>query len=126
MNYTFSTVAVTTKFPDEAFKIITHLNSDEVQMEYSRKGNSSVLKNPDIQKQFAANMPDLAGKNIAALYKHKQADPYVSPYFDNSIDSLVRAKFNEIVEGKKDNNTLLRELDEAIDKKIAETKAASK
>ncbi|CAG7646985.1 hypothetical protein PAESOLCIP111_05287 [Paenibacillus solanacearum] len=125
-NYTYFGITPTSKYPDEAFKIITYLNSDEMQTELNRAGYPTVLKNPDIQKQFAANSPELKGKNLQAIFKHKQSDPYVSPYFDNSVDSLVRTKFNEIIAGKKDNNTLLRELDEAIDKKVAELKAAAK
>jgi multiple sugar transport system substrate-binding protein len=123
-NYTFFGITSTSKYPDEAFKIIAHLNSDEVQAEMNRKGNPTVLKSTDIQKQYAADLPELKGKNVQAIFKHKQSDPYVSPYFDNSVDTLVRQKFNEIVDGKKDNNTILRELDEAVNKKVAELKAS--
>ncbi|CAG7645393.1 ABC transporter substrate-binding protein [Paenibacillus allorhizosphaerae] len=125
-NYTYLGITPTSKYPDEAFKLITFLNSDEVQTQLNRAGFPTVLKSADIQKQFGANSPELKDKNLQAIFKHKQSDPHVSPYFDSSVDSLVRAKFNEIVEGKKDNNTILRELDEAIDKKVAEMKAAAK
>lgn len=124
MNYTFLSVTSTSKYKDEAFRVIAELNSDEVQTKFNRIGNGTVLANPEIQKQFGADLPELQGKNLQAGFRHKQSDPYVNPYFDNAVDSLVRQKFNEIITGTKDNNTILRELDEAIDKKVAETKAA--
>lgn len=124
MNYTFLAVTSTSKYKEEAFRIITELNSDEWQTKFNRIGNGTVLANPDIQKQFGADLPELKGKNLQAGFKHKQSDPYVSPYFDNAVDSLVRQKFNEIITGAKDNNTILRELDEAIDKQVAAKKAS--
>ncbi|WP_176706059.1 ABC transporter substrate-binding protein [Paenibacillus hemerocallicola] len=124
MNYTFLGIAATSKLKDEAFRVIAHLNSDEVQIGFNRLATPTVLSDPAIQKQFAADIPELKGKNVEALFKHKQSDPYVSVYFDNTVDTLVRQKFNEIITGAKDNNTILRELDEAIEKNIADKKQA--
>lgn len=124
MNYTFLSVTSAAKYPDEAFQVIAHLNSEEVQAEGMRKGRPTVLKSQELQKLFAADLPDLKGKNTQAVFKHRQADPYVSPYFVSAVESLVKKKFDEIVEGKKDNNTLMRELDEEINKKVEELKAS--
>jgi multiple sugar transport system substrate-binding protein len=124
MNYAFISVTSTSKYPDEAFQVIAHLNSDELQTASIRRGEPTVLKSQEIQKLFGADIPELKGKNTQALFKHRQADQYVSPYFDSAVESLVKQKFNEIVEGKKDNNTLLRELDEEINKKVEEIKAS--
>lgn len=126
MNYTFLGVTATSKYKEEAFRVIAHLNTDEVQTAFNRQANATVLANAQIQQQFGADIPELGGKNIQALFKHKQSDPYVNQYFDNDIDGLVRGKFNEIITGVKDNNTILRELDEEIEKKIAEKKQAEK
>lgn len=123
MNYTFLAVSPTSQHKEEAFKVIAYLNSDEVQTERARKGYPTILKSPDIQKQFAAELPELKGKNLQAAFKNKQSDPYVSPYFDTSIDTLVKKGFNEIVKGGTDINTILRQMDEEIDKKVAEQKA---
>jgi multiple sugar transport system substrate-binding protein len=122
MNYGFLSISPTSKHQEEAFKVIAYLNSDEVQLQYSREAYPPVLANPEIQKQFAAELPELKGKNLPALFKHKQSDPYVNPYFDSSIDTLVKSGFNNMIKGTTDINTSLRTLDEEIDKKVAELK----
>jgi multiple sugar transport system substrate-binding protein len=123
MNYTFLGISPTSQHKDEAFKVIAYLNSDEVQLGLARKGYPAVLSNTEVQKQFAADLPELKGKNLPALFKHKQADPYVSPYFQGPIDSLVKTGFNNMIKGSGDINTSLRQMDEEIDKKVAEQKA---
>jgi multiple sugar transport system substrate-binding protein len=125
MNYTFFAVSPTSKYKEDAFKVIVHLNSDEVQTASIRKGFPTVLKNPEIQKQYTADLPELRDKNVQAVFRNKQSDPYVSPYFDSSIDTLVKNGFNDIRQNKGDINTILRRLDEEINKKVAEMKFGS-
>jgi len=122
MNYSFFAVTPTSPHKEEAFKVIAHLLSDEVQTQNVRKGYPTVLKNTDIQKQFAAEVPELKGKNLQAAFKNKQSDPFVSKYFDQSVDTLAKNAFIKIMKGQGDINTNLREGDEAIDKKVAELK----
>jgi multiple sugar transport system substrate-binding protein len=122
MNYTFLGVSPTSKHQDEAFKVIAYLGSDEVQLQNARKAYPPVLASADIQKQFAADLPELKGKNLAALFKHKQSDPYVNSNFDSSIDNLVKTGMNNLIKGSTDINTSLRNMDEEIDKKVAELK----
>ncbi|CAG7613738.1 ABC transporter substrate-binding protein [Paenibacillus allorhizosphaerae] len=122
MNYSFFAVTPMTPHKEEAFKVIAHLLSDEVQTQMVRKGYPTVLKNTDIQKQFAAEVPELQGKNLQAPFKNKQSDPFVSKYFDSSVDLLAKNAFIKIMKGQGDINTNLREVDEAIDKKVAELK----
>lgn len=122
MNYSFLSISPNTPYKEQAFKVITYLVSDEVQMALSRKGYLSPLSSPEIKQQLGADRPDLAGKNLKSIFLHTPSDPYKSPYNDSSVDALLRAPFDNIAQGKGDINTNLREGDEAINKKIEELK----
>jgi multiple sugar transport system substrate-binding protein len=124
LNYRLAAVAPTSDHKEEAFKVIAYLNSDEVQTKLIRDGYVTSLKSPEIQKQFAANMPELKDKNLQAIFKNVQADPFQSPYLESSIEKIILGGFDDIREGKGgDINTILRQMDEEINKQVAGLKS---
>jgi multiple sugar transport system substrate-binding protein len=124
LNYRLAAVAPTSEHKEDAFKVIAYLNSDEVQTKLVRDGYVTSLNNPEIQKQFAANLPELKDKNLQAIFKNVQADPFQSQYLESSVEKIILGGFNDIREGKGgDINTVLRQMDEEINKKVAELKA---
>lgn len=56
------------KMKDTAFQLIMHLLSDEVQLERAKDGVKGVVKTPEIAQAFGANIPELQGINLDAVY----------------------------------------------------------
>jgi len=114
-------VATTSKHKDEALQVIDLVVSHDVQLIYSRMGVISPLKDPEMRKQFGADLPFLQGKHVEAAFKSKPA-PYVrqSLYSDKG-QSILNKKFAQLNAGK-DINTVLREIDEEIVKHIESVK----
>jgi multiple sugar transport system substrate-binding protein len=126
LNYRMLAVSPTSEHKDEAFQVIAYLNSDEVQTQLIRKGYLTSLNSREIQQQFSMDSPELKGKNLQAIFKYKQADPYQGIYVDGAVESILLKGFNTIKEGKIDINTALRQMDEEINKRVDEVKKSSK
>jgi multiple sugar transport system substrate-binding protein len=100
-------VSKTSKYPDQAMQAISVFISDQVQLDASRIGRIPASTKVQAEKEYGSEVPEYKGKNIAAMFKSKNAPfPKSSPY-----DTLVR---NEIVNAFKtvfdgtDINTALR------------------
>lgn len=109
---------------DQAFQVVMQLLSDEVQLQNNKEGRATSLKSEAIRATFGQEGNQFKGKHTAAVFYNQFA---VSP-IPNPIASLVstgdvNTEFLNVIEGKKDVNTALRDADEAINKKIAEAKA---
>ncbi|TNJ61608.1 extracellular solute-binding protein [Paenibacillus hemerocallicola] len=112
------------KNKEQAFQVVTHLLTDEVQLQNNKEGRATSLKDDKIRQTFGQEGEQFKGKHVAAVFYNQFA---VSPV-PNPISSLVslgdiNTEFLNVIEGKKDVNTALRDADEAINKKIAEAKA---
>lgn len=113
---------------DDAFKVIAHLLTDEVQTKLSSDfAQISPLKNDQVKAAFGKSVAQWQGKNIAAIKAKKPAAPpaYVGEYNNFAQGSAANAMRSVIV-GEKDVNTALREADEEVNKKIEEAKAMKK
>ncbi|CAG7621985.1 hypothetical protein PAESOLCIP111_02380 [Paenibacillus solanacearum] len=115
------TISKTTKYPDEAMKVLEVLFSDEVQsLSVRSTGRVSPLKDPKFKNEFGADMPVLKGKNIKSIFKSSPASaPPFSIYYTKARD-IFSGKFTEYLDGKKDVNTALREAEEQITQYIRE------
>lgn len=111
----------TSKHKEAAMKVVELLTSDEVQMLAAKKRPVvSPLLNPELQKQFAAEVDYAKGKNIPALFKSKPAlAPRFSDYY-TTARTILDKNYDDFVLGKKDMNTALRTAEEEINKKISE------
>ncbi|CAG7640771.1 hypothetical protein PAESOLCIP111_04170 [Paenibacillus solanacearum] len=113
-------VAKTSKHKDAAMKVLELMTSDEVQLIAARSGAASPLSNPEMQKQFGADVAFLKGKNVQAFFKSK---PAPTPQFSNyrtEAYSVFNPLYLDYVSGKMDLNTFIRTAEEAINKKIEE------
>jgi multiple sugar transport system substrate-binding protein len=113
-------IANTSKHKDEAFLVIATITSDEVQMQISRQGKLSILRDKKIQEAFGADLDFLKGKNIAAIYKTKPAPSFIPTKYDGISMGAVNTALNDIVNNGKDLNTALREAEEKVNLRIAE------
>lgn len=112
-------VSKTSKYKEEAAKVLEVLFSDDVQMIATKKtGRVSALKDPKFQQAYGADMPLLKGKNIQSIFKSKPAPaPRLSTYYSKA-SGIMTTKFQDYADGKKDVNTALREAEEEINKYI--------
>ncbi|TNJ63358.1 carbohydrate ABC transporter substrate-binding protein [Paenibacillus hemerocallicola] len=112
------------KHGDLAFQIIAFLSTDpEVQVEASKNGRLSALKDTTLLEHAFENNPAAKGKNLKPLFT--QTYPVIPPVTVYDRDGVTSAS-NQLlnyVTGKSDINTALRQADEEFTKKIAELKA---
>lgn len=115
----------TSEHKEDAFKALAYLTSDEFQMQKSRGGILTVLKDKNIRQAFAKDAPEYSGKNLQAFLPETFAPPaYMSKYNGTSVAEMNKA-FNETVAGEKDLNTALREAEERANKTIEGLEAAA-
>ncbi|PYI55635.1 ABC transporter substrate-binding protein [Paenibacillus flagellatus] len=111
-------ISANSKHKDEAFKAISVILSDEVQLEKSKQGAPSPLKSKAIRDAYGTASTDMAGKNTKALVPSSYAEALVvDPYVNQAVTPLQNA-FTSVVAGEKDLNTALREANELTNKGI--------
>lgn len=106
------------KHKDEAFKAITVILSDEVQLEKSRQGAPSPLKSKEIRDAYGTASPILAGKNAKALVPSSYAEAVVVDQFSNQATVPLQNAFTSALTGEQDLNTALRQANEMTNKAI--------
>lgn len=117
------TVTKTGKYHDQAMQVVAIATSDEVQLENSKQGKISPLKNPDIKNAFGSGIDYLQGKRLTSIFKSKSVKyPLSSPY-RSKAEGLVNAQFNEYLNGNIDVNTALKQAEEAINLMVQEEEA---
>ncbi|WP_028551524.1 ABC transporter substrate-binding protein [Paenibacillus sp. UNC451MF] len=113
------------KNQDDAMKVLSVLTSEEVQTTMAKKyGYYPVLASKAVKDSFGADMEFLKGKNVQAIFKGQ-----IAPYMPSSMYSghadvrkIFNAKVADVVAGKKDVNSALREADEEITKLMPQIK----
>lgn len=109
----------TSKYPDEAFRVISAVISDEVQLDMAKQGRSSIMKDEKYKTVFGQDLPFLKGKNVAAAYKTVTADPYQPSLHDTAAMSVIQAELRNMFQKGKDVNSALRDAEEKINSDIA-------
>lgn len=110
----FLMVSATSAYPKEAFNIVSYLaTSKEVQTSISQRGRTSALRDPEIGKAFASQLPVLKGKNTAVISHYKPAKPHVITPYDNILNKYVNQVINQVLNMGVDVNTAQREAAEA-------------
>ncbi|WP_282942408.1 extracellular solute-binding protein [Paenibacillus sp. RC67] len=113
------------KNQDDAMKVLSVLVSDEVQTLMAKKyGFYPVLASKAVKDSFGSEMDFLKGKNVQAIYKGQIAPYMPSSMYSNHADvrKIFNGKVADVVAGKKDVNTALREADEEIAKIMPQIK----
>lgn len=109
----------TSKHKDLVFDIISHIASEEIQMNMTRNARMTSLNNPEMKKHYGEELKIMEGKNLEAALKFTSA--VVNPSdFDVPISDRLNSAGYDVALGRKDINTALREAQEAADKLIAE------
>lgn len=117
------TITATSKNKDAAFNVISLYFSDDIQTKISRTASLVSGSNvPEIVKQYGADAPGAAGKNLKVDFTGNASIKVVEQY-DNVANPIVKAAFDDIATGKQDINTALRQAEEKVNQKLAEEKA---
>lgn len=118
-------ISAGSKHKEQAFQVIQAVTSDEVQMEMSQYGRMPVLADSKILSGFGSQLPYLAGKNWAAMFKVTPAKvrDTITPY-DSIVLGLINPLADRLRAGETDINTMLRETQEKAD--VALTAALGK
>ena len=103
-----------------AMKLIEYLLSDEVQMEKSKKGEPSILVNPEVHAVFGQDVPEFQGKNVEALFKYEYA---TGPEKRPKYNIIPWAEFQEFANSGMDVNEYLRVYQEEIEEWIRQREA---
>jgi multiple sugar transport system substrate-binding protein len=109
----------TTKYKEQVVHVIEVMTSDEVQTEVSKVGRISPLKSDAVKKAYGQGDDILKTKNVAGILKSKPVK-YPIYLFREVAEPLTDKKFESFVKGSEDVNTALRELDDQINKALAD------
>lgn len=121
----FYAISPNSKHQKEVFQIIKYMLSEEVQIAKARSGIVPVVKSEDAKKEFGKDLEGVASKNIASVFVGAlgKAVP-ITPYDDITKTVLFRNVLPGYYKDGKDLNTVLREGEEEINRRIEEQKAA--
>jgi multiple sugar transport system substrate-binding protein len=122
----FMLVTNQSSYKAQAVQVIKAATSLEAQLAQSRNGRMAVLKDPEIEKQFAKDVKAFQGKQLENLFKFKASPSTTKTIYDDEMVTIIRNIAKEIAVNKKDVNTAIREAQELADKKVAEMAAAKK
>src|SRR5690348_4255780 len=96
------------KDKDAAMEVIKYLVSEEDQLSEAKKGNMPILTSEAVRKAFAQDTP-FKDKNWGALYYNQIAPGVVKNPYLLSVERVLTPYVQQVIEGKKDLNTALRE-----------------
>lgn len=108
---------------DAAMQVLKFLTSDEFQMDISKKGLMTTLKNEQIQKALGSEGA-FKGKNYGAFFYNKYpkiADKSVEESKANIL-ALYTKNLNKLASGQMDINTYLRTAEEEANKALDDLK----
>lgn len=74
---------------EEAFRLITYLLSDEVQLENSRNGLASARREAELNARYGENESKLQGKRVEAFFHHPAEGTYDAVY-DFNLQDMTR------------------------------------
>jgi multiple sugar transport system substrate-binding protein len=112
------TVTSTSPHKDDAFRVLGVLLSEEVQNTLASEGRPSILKKDNLKQVFVKSSSNLEGKNAMAIFKNPPSDPAPTTKYDGLVrDELIKS-YDDIMLGRTDINTGLREAEERGNKAI--------
>jgi multiple sugar transport system substrate-binding protein len=117
-------ITSTSQHKDDAFRVITIMMSEEVQKAVAQDGRPSILKKESMRDEFIKSSPALNGKNAMAFFKNQPAPIHQVSRYETIVNRELTKSYDEIMAGKKDINTGLREAEERINKGIEDDKKA--
>ncbi|MDF2724039.1 MAG: hypothetical protein K0Q59_3714 [Paenibacillus sp.] len=113
-------VSKTSPNREAAFLAIAELVNDANQLDAATKGNVPSFKDRSLLNSLGTAEPSLQGKNVKAYVPKTYSEITVLDPYASQANSALVAAFYDVVAGKKDAVTSLRDAQEAANKKIDE------
>lgn len=111
-------ISKTSEHKDEAFQVLNYILSDEVQRVLSRNGRVPSIVNPELEKEFGADIEALKGKKIENIFKAKSVQLHAPHEFEGDVSKFVTDAAKELALSGIDVNTALRTLEEKINQEV--------
>jgi multiple sugar transport system substrate-binding protein len=111
------TMTSLSKKKDAAFQVIQYLLSDEAQRIISRNGRVPAIINPELEKEYGAEVGTLKGKKIQNIFVGTPLQTHKSHQFETDIGKFVTQANLDLANGL-DVNSTIRKASENIDKEI--------
>lgn len=118
-------LSTTSEHPDDAFRVMSLLVSDEVQKDMARNGKPSILLSDEVQKAYGENISAWEGKNSEAAVKTTPAQPYHPSLYDRESIDIIHEQFEKVINEGLDVNTALSQAEQAINNLILDAEGAS-
>ncbi|MFK7691685.1 ABC transporter substrate-binding protein [Paenibacillus sp. HJGM_3] len=115
---TYFYVTKTSKAKDQAFQVISYLTSDEVQKHISHNGMFPTLKSRDALNEYGKDIDYLKNRNIQGFLPKKFAPAAETNKYKETAYKHLNVAFTDVLLGKKDVNTALREAEEMTNRDI--------
>ncbi|RKN64431.1 hypothetical protein [Paenibacillus ginsengarvi] len=107
------------KHKEQAFQVIQMITDLEVQSIFNRNGVLTILPKTDtVKKEYGQLLPDLQGKNMAAVFKMTPSAAVIHEYYSIISSQLTKAS-GAVALKQKDVNTALKDAQEEATKLIA-------
>ena len=106
------------KHKDEAFQAISFILSDEVQRTLSRNGRVPAIVNPELEKEYGADLPVLKGKKVQNVFVGSPLQEHTFHPYEIDVQKYVNEAAKSIAIDKVDVNTALRKASEEVDKAV--------
>lgn len=110
-------ISSTSKHKDEAFQVLAHILSEDVQRVVSRNGRVPALDSAELDAEFGADIEVLKGKKLQNIFK--TTPPVLDQHrWENDIAKHLNQAFADIALKGLDINSAVRNAEEAIRKDI--------
>ncbi|MDF2714401.1 MAG: family 1 extracellular solute-binding protein [Paenibacillus sp.] len=115
-------ISPASKNKDAAYRVLQAMQTTEAQTMINKFGRLTVLKDPAIQKDYAADLNIFEGKNLAGIFSVKPATVPRGSMYDSKIYTFLNEANRDMILNGKDINTAIREAEEKSNKYIEEEK----
>lgn len=106
------------KHKDEAFQVLAEILSDEGQRIIARNGRIPAVINPDLQKDYGADIPVLQGKSVQNVFLGEPIqEHYIHPY-ESEISVRLKEATEDLAIHGLDVNSAIRKATDAINKDV--------
>ena len=110
-------ISSVSKHKEEAFQVLANILSDDVQRVLSRNGRVPAIDNPELEKEFGADIEVLKDKKIENIFK--TTPPVLHQHrLEGDVSKHVTQAFADIALAGIDINTAIRTAEEAIRKDL--------
>lgn len=118
VNVHYMAVSSQSAHKELAFAILSFLTEADNQLEMTRNGRMSSLKDPKMKEAFGTKLSTYPGRNFSGIFKSPAAPDYPRTDYDDIVGKYITAAANNYASGKVDLNTALRQAEEQASKEI--------